>query len=103
MLKNQIGEQEDNFTWLLGDDFVCETCGPTWNEVGLELWDEEEGIWQLYIRVGCYEGESVMSDDPEWKARASDIIKQALWYLDFSESDAEDLRDRIALIKGENR
>ena len=95
-------EEEISFTWTLGEDFNCDLCGPTFNEVGLECWDEEEEIWQLYIRVGCYEGDSVMSNSPEWPNKSADIMTQASWYSNFTEDKAKELRDRLALIKGIN-
>lgn len=91
--------EEQLFSWTLGDNLDCETCGPTWNEVGLELWDDEEGIWQLYIRVGCYEGDSVMSNDPEWEKKSAEIVEQAKWYSGFSESNAKELEEKLAMIK----
>jgi len=87
------------FTWPLDDNMDCELCGFTWNEVGLECWDEEENIWQLYIRVGCYEGDSAMSNDPEWETKSADIIEQALMYSRFNEEEANHLKDKIKWIK----
>ena len=95
--------QEDSFTWSLGEDAVCDTCGPSFNEVGLELWDEEKGIWHLYMRVGCYGGEAVLSTSDEWDTKASDIVEQATWYTGFSEDDAKTLRQKIEEVKGQNR
>lgn len=97
-----MSEEVIEFTWPLGDNNDCELCGFTWNEVGLECWDEEKNIWQLYIRVGCYEGDSVMSDSPEWESKTAEIIKQALTYSSFNEEEGNNLRTKIALIKGEN-
>jgi hypothetical protein len=97
-----VSEEMISFTWPLGDDLDCELCGWSYNEVGLEFWDEKENIWQLYIRVGCYEGDSVMSNDPEWKTKSVNIIEQALMYSMFNEEEANHLRKKIALIKGEN-
>jgi hypothetical protein len=94
--------QEDSFTWALGDDLNCELCGPTYNEVGLELWDDEGGTWQLYIRVGCYEGDGVMSYDPEWSKKSAEIVEQATWYSGFSEDDAKTLRQKIEEVRGHN-
>ena len=97
-----MSEEVAEFTWPLGDDLDCELCGPTHNEVGLERWDEEENIWQLYIRVGCYEGDSVMSSSPEWESKPNKIIEEALMYSKFNEEGANHLRKKVALIKGEN-
>lgn len=91
-----------DLTWPLGDNHDCELCGFTWNEVGLETWDEEEGIWQLYIRVGCYGGDSVMSTDSNWEKKSIEIVEQATWYSGFSEDNLKELKEKLALIKGEN-
>jgi hypothetical protein len=93
-----MNESEIEFSWRLADDNDCETCGFTSNEVGLELWDEDEGIWQLYIRVGCYGGDSVMSNSPEWETKSEDIVEQALLYPDFNEELASLLRKHIAAV-----
>ena len=94
-----MSEDTVSFTWPLGDNSDCDLCGFTWNEVGLDLWDEEENIWQLNIRVGCYEGDSVMSDSPEWDAKSADIIEQALMYSEFNEKEADHLQDKLKWIK----
>lgn len=94
-----MGEEFEEFIWPLGEDYDCETCGQTYNEVGLETWDEETGVWQLYIRVGCYGGDSVMSTDAEWGDRAIKIVQEALFYSGFNEADAEKLLNKIKLIK----
>jgi hypothetical protein len=94
-----MSEDVIDFTWPLGDDLDCDLCGWTYNEVGLEFWDEQENIWQLYIRVGCYEGDGVMSDSPEWEAKSADIIEQALMYPKFNEEEANHLRNKLKWIK----
>jgi hypothetical protein len=94
-----MSEEMLEFTWPLGDNSDCELCGFTWNEIGLECWDENENIWQLYIRVGCYEGDSVMSNAPEWEAKSVDIIEQALMYSEFNEQEANHLRNKLKWIK----
>lgn len=94
-----MSEKMLELTWPLGDNIDCELCGFTWNEVGLECWDEEENIWQLYIRVGCYEGDSVMSDSPEWDAKSNKIIEEALMYSGFNEAEANHLRNKLEWIK----
>jgi hypothetical protein len=94
-----MSEESEEFIWLLGEDYDCETCGRTYNEVGLELWDEDTGVYQLYIRVGCYGGDSVMSTDPEWGERAANIVQEALFYPKFNETNAEKLRSKLKLIK----
>jgi hypothetical protein len=98
-----VSEKETNFTWSLGDDSYCDTCGGSWNEVGLELWDEEQNIWQLWTRVGCTGGDGVMSTDDDWEAKSEDIIKDALSFSDFSKEEAKELRAKLALIKGEQK
>ena len=42
-----------------------------------------------------------MSDDPEWESKTAEIIKQALTYSSFNEEQGNNLRTKIALIKGE--
>lgn len=93
-----MSESMIEFDWPLGDDINCDLCGTTFNVVGLELWDEEENIWQLYIRVGCYEGDSVMSNDTEWETKSADIVRQALMYSRFNEEEANHLKNKIAWI-----
>jgi hypothetical protein len=100
--KDSSSDPEEEHSWSLGEDFDCETCGFTYNEVSLELWDEEAGIWALNMRVGCYGGESVMSNHPEWEKKSADIVEQATLYSGFSEDNAKELRERLALIKGQN-
>lgn len=98
-----MSEEQTKFTWSLGDDSDCDTCGWSYNELGLELWDEEEGVWQLYISVGCYSGQGVLSSEEDWDSKVAEIIKDALNYSGFTKSDAKKLQKKIALIKGENR
>lgn len=90
---------EEGFTWSLGEDYDCETCGYTNNEVGLDLWDEEKGVWQLSLRVGCYGGEGVLSTDSDWKTKAEAIVQEAQLYSGFNEDNAKDLREKLALIE----
>lgn len=97
-----MDDSATEFTWLLGDDDDCETCGYTMNQLGLDLWDEDNNVWQLYFSVGCYGGDNVLSDSPEWEQKSSDIITQALWYPGFSEDNAKELRRKIKSIKGES-
>jgi len=95
--------EEESFTWSLGEDYDCDTCGYTNNEVGLDLWDEEKGIWQLSIRVGCYGGESVLSTDPDWKTKSDALVWEAQLYTGFTEENVKELRERLALIKRERK
>ena len=82
-----------NHTWMLGDDSDCDTCGWTWNSLRLEEWDDD--IWQLVMSVGCYGGESVLTNDPSFKEKAEFIIATCLTYENFSESDADYLHKLI--------
>jgi hypothetical protein len=101
--REQVSDKETNFTWSLGDDDYCDTCGHSWNKVGLELWDEERGIWQLWTRIGCTGGEGVLSTNDDWEAISEDIIKDALSFSDFGKQEEKELRNKIVLIKGENK
>lgn len=98
--EDALSEGEESFTWSLGEDSDCETCGHTNNEVGLDLWDEEKNVWRLYLRVGCYGGESVLSSDPDWKSKVDSILMEASWYEGFNEDSAKELRGKLALITG---
>ncbi len=101
-LLNEAVENYRPLSWSLGDDYDCDTCGMSWNELGLELWDEEAQIWQLYISVGCYGGQGVLSNEEDWDARSEEIVEYALSYSGFTEKDAKKLRAMLALIKGES-
>lgn len=91
---------EDEYAWELGDDYYCDTCGYTYNEISLEKWDEETNIWQLHIRVGCYSGRGVISEDPEWGTKTATIIEEALMYPNFTEEEAASLTTKLNLIGG---
>jgi len=82
-----------NHTWMLGDDSDCDTCGWTWNTLRLEEWDDD--LWCVTMHVGCYGGESVMSNDENFAVLANKIIDECRSYENFSESDAEYARKLI--------
>lgn len=86
---------DDNYSWMLGDDYDCDTCGYTWNEVRFENWDEDENIWQLWMSVGCYGGEAVFSNDEKFAIKADAIINDCLTYELFTDEYAENLRKII--------
>lgn len=67
-------EQETQFSWALGDDYDCETCGFTYNEADLDLDWDESGVWMFSYRAGCYGGESVMGSDPQAAQRLEAIL-----------------------------
>lgn len=92
-----------SLVWSLGDDSDCGTCGTSWNEVGLELYDEEANTWQLYYRVGCTGGEGALSSQADWNEQVEKIIKHARDYSGFTKDDERELRTRLAAIKGENK
>ena len=85
--------EDYEFSWALGDDYDCETCGYTWNTLRLEWFDDN--LWCFSMSVGCYGGESVMSDDENFVALADNIITDCLRYENFSEKDAENARKLI--------
>jgi hypothetical protein len=90
---------EKFFAWPLGGDYVCESCGPTNNEVILEQLDVSE--WSLSCVLGCYGFDSVCFDEPHWVEKVEDIISAIVSYPNFSEQDEKDLREKIERIKGE--
>ena len=57
-----MSEQEPTF-WALGDDYFCETCGLTWNE--LEFDPGGGNGWIAGVRVGCYGGLQISQDSTE--------------------------------------
>ena len=85
--------EEQYFSWSLGDDYDCETCGYTWNTLRLEEFDDN--LWCLDMSVGCYGGESVMSDDENFAVLAENIIVDCLRYENFVEADADYARKLI--------
>lgn len=83
----------ESYVWYLGDDYDCETCGWTYNEV---VFEEDDGVWILRTSVGCYHGEHTMSTDKDFMNRAEEIIQGCLEYSGFDEDNAKDLRNAIA-------
>lgn len=98
-----VETMEGEYTWELGDDYYCDTCGYTYNEISLEKWDEETNIWRLHISVGCYSGQSVISDDPEWGTKTATIIEEASTYPNFTEEEVTGLKNQLKLIGGSNK
>jgi hypothetical protein len=86
----------NNMSWSLGDDYYCDTCGGTWNNLRLE--DFDDNLWVLSMSVGCYDGESTSSDKVMFKQEAEEIIQECLTYENFSEVDAENVRNAIKEI-----
>jgi hypothetical protein len=91
---------EKFFAWPLGGDYDCETCGPSYNSVELGRVDS---VWLLSYYVGCTGDDSVYSDEPDWVEKVEEIIAAIVSYPDFSEQDEKDLREKIALIKGDKK
>ncbi len=89
----------NDMSWLLGDDYDCETCGSTWNELRLEDYDDK--LWVLNMHVGCYGGVSTNSDNVMFAQEAEEIIQECLAYEDFSKVHAEEVRNAIKEIIGE--
>ena len=88
-----------NHTWMLGDDYDCETCGYTWNTLRLEEWEDD--LWILQMSVGCYGGEHSMSNDENFVVEANKIIDECQSYENFSESDANYVRKLIKELANE--
>jgi hypothetical protein len=82
----------------LGDDSNCETCGWSYNTATLELWDKEEDIWQLSYSVGCYSGEGIMSNEPEWNTKVEKMINHLLTFEYFGKTEEKELRKKLKLV-----
>lgn len=87
--------------WYLGDDYDCETCGYTWNMLRFEQYDDETNLWVLSMSVGCYDGDSVGTDDENFASRVEEIIDWALRYEGFGDEDAKGVREVVAQVTGE--
>lgn len=87
-------------SWVLGDDYDCETCGRTFNEVGCELWDEENNVWQVFLRVGCYGGFSVLSDASDWDEKIGNIVQEVKKYSAFK---GESYDEFVSMLEQVNR
>jgi hypothetical protein len=86
----------DDMSWSLGSDYDCDTCGYTYNTLRLEEFDED--LWILSMHVGCYGGDSTSTDNPGFKEEAAFIIANCLTYEDFSEVEAEEVRNALKEI-----
>lgn len=90
-------EQDEEYSWSLGDDYDCETCGFTYNT--LRLQDFGDGVWVLSMSVGCYGGESAQSNGAAFDEVCESIITDCLRYEDFSKKNAKEVRAHLARIK----
>jgi len=92
--------EEEPTTWLLGDDYFCETCGLTWNE--LEFDPEGDDGWTAAVRVGCYGGRQVGQDSTEGDKSTFYLLLQTFEH--WSATEMKELRDLItkAETKGEH-
>lgn len=89
-------ETMDDMSWSLGDDYDCETCGYTWNT--LRLTEMDDNLWTLDMSVGCYGGEYTSTDSPDFEKEAEAIIADCRSYENFSEVEAEEVRNAIKEI-----
>lgn len=89
---------EEHYSWMLGDDDYCETCGTSYNEAVLELWDADNNVWQLSYTAGCYGGESVMSDSPEWNAKTGEIIATLKKFEKFNKKEKKELESLLSML-----
>lgn len=85
-----------DMSWSLGSDYDCETCGYTYNTLRLEDYDDD--LWVLTMHVGCYGGASTSNDKVMFEKEAEEIISECLTYEDFSEVEANEVRNAIKEI-----
>lgn len=85
-MSESVDAPETNFSWSLGDDYDCETCGYTWNEAELDLdWDGEgQGVWMFGYRTGCYGGNSVTSTQEDAAEKLEVLLKEVSQYPEWS-------------------
>jgi hypothetical protein len=89
---------EHYYSWPLGGDYDCETCGRTNNEASLELYDEDNKIWQFAYRSGCYGGEGILSSEPEWETKTADIIVGLEEFENFTEKLKQEIETLLSNI-----
>jgi len=90
---------ETHFSWALGDDYDCDTCGNTWNEAELDLdWDGEgEGAWMFGYRTGCYGGNSVTSTEDGAVDKLEVLFKEVRGYPEWSVEIEKQIRGLLHL------
>jgi hypothetical protein len=92
--------EDEPTTWDLGDDYFCDSCGSTWNE--LEFDPEGGNGWTAAVRVGCYGGRQVWQDSTEGDKYTFYLLLQTFEH--WSQTEMKELRDLItkAETKGEH-
>jgi len=86
-----MSEQEPT-TWALGDDYFCDSCGSTWNE--LEFDPEGDNGWAATVRAGCYSEHQVGRDSAEGDKSTFYLLLQT--FECWSHTKMEELRGLIA-------
>jgi hypothetical protein len=85
---------EDSYSWWLGGDSDCETCGTSMNELSLQRRDGD--VWLLSYMVGCTGGDEVYSDSPDWESKVEQIVSAASSFPGFDTDDEAVLRTLIS-------
>lgn len=88
-------EEDFYYNISLGDDYDCETCGYTWNELRFEEWDPDDKTYILQMSVGCYGGASAISSEEDFTKQVDDIIESAHRYPGFNDELEAELRNLI--------
>lgn len=88
---------ETYFSWGLGDDYDCETCGFTWNEATLDLNWDEDGAWMFSYRTGCYGGDSVTSTEEGAVEKLETLLKEVSGYPEWSPDFEKQIRSLLSL------
>ena len=86
-----MSEQEPT-TWALGDDYFCDSCGSTWNE--LEFDPEGDNGWAATTRTGCYGGVQIEQNSAE-EDKAS-FYASLKTFDNWGETEIKELRGLIA-------
>lgn len=90
-------DPETLFSWALGDDYDCETCGSTWNEAELDLNWDDEGTWMFSYRAGCYGGDSVLGTEDGAKEKLEVLLKELSGYPEWSSDIGQKIRSLVQL------
>jgi len=92
-----MSEQEPT-TWALGDDYFCDSCGSTYNE--LEFYPEGGSGWVASVRVGCYSGLQISQDSTEGDKSTFYLLLQTFEH--WSHTKIKELRDLITKAEKES-
>ena len=87
----------------LGGDSDCESCGRSWNELFVEVRDDESGAgWRAQLTFGCYDGESTDDQQPNSAAELETILEAASRFPKWTADAERRVREFIAAQSAED-